>query len=157
VREISEERRSSLKEDRFARLLDRDKKPFERSILEALGMRGSKLWKQLRAFLKVNYDFRPELLFGGQKYGWCYKYRRKYKTLCVLFPETKAFTVLVVLGKKEVVRFGEDFSKYNRDTQQLFKTARQYHDGKWLYKRVLNKSDLMDVLALIEMKRDRKV
>jgi hypothetical protein len=145
-----------LKEAKYARMLDRDETPSERSALGVIGTRGSKLWKQLRAFLKVNYDFKPELIFGGQKYGWCYKYRRKNKTLCVLFPETKAFTVLVVMGKKEVAQFEGDFSKYNEDTQHLFKTAPQYHDGKWLYKRVLNKSDLLDALALIRLKAGRK-
>jgi hypothetical protein len=137
-------------------MLDRDKKPSDRTISATIGTRGTKLWKQLRAYLKVNYDFKPELIFGGQKYGWCCKYRRKNKTLCVLFPEIKAFTVLVVLGKKEVTQFEEEFSKYNENTQRLFETTRQYHDGKWLYKRILNKSDLMDALALIRMKSGKK-
>ena len=145
-----------MKEEKFGRLLNGDRKPSERSILAAIGTRGSKLWKQLRAYLKVNFDFSPELLFGGQKYGWCYKYRRKNKTLCVLFPETKAFTVLVILGRKEVTQFETDLSKFNKDTLGLFKAARQYHDGKWLYKRVLNRSDLMDVLELIKMKRGKR-
>ena len=145
-----------MKKSKYARLLDGDKKPSERNILATIGIRGAKLWKQLKAFLKVNFDFKPELLFGGQKYGWCYKYRRKNKTLCVLFPEAKAFSVLVVFGKKEVARFEEDYSKFNENTQQLFKNAYQYHDGKWLYKRVLNKSDLRDVLTLIRIKKDRK-
>ncbi|KPK73872.1 hypothetical protein AMJ87_00015 [candidate division WOR_3 bacterium SM23_60] len=145
-----------MKESKYGRLLNGEKKPSERSILATIGTRGTKLWKQLRAFLKVNYDFKPELHFYGRKYGWCYKYTRKNKTLCVLFPETKAFSVLVVLGKKDVAQFEEDFSKYNENTQQLFKTAYQYHDGKWLYKRVLNKSDLTDVLKLIKIKRGRK-
>jgi hypothetical protein len=142
-----------LKEEKYSRMVNGVKKPSERSMLAAIGTRGSKLWRQLRAYLKVNYDFKPELLFGGQKYGWCYKYRRKNKTLCVLFPEIKAFTVLVVLGRKEVAQFEADHSKFNKDTKRLFRAARQYHDGKWLYKRVLNKSDLVDVLALIKIKR----
>jgi len=145
-----------LKKGKYARLLDGDKKPSERTISAATGTRGSKLWQQLKVFLKVNYDFKPEMLFGGQKYGWCYKYRRKNKTLCVLFPEIKAFSVLVVLGKKEVAQFQDNVSLFNEDTRRLFNNAHQYHDGKWLYKRVLNKSDLMDVLALIRIKRSIK-
>ncbi len=145
-----------MKTGKYPRLLAGDKKPSERTILAAIGTRSSKLWKQLRVFLKVNYDFKPEMLFGGQKYGWCYKYRRKNKTLCVLFPEIKAFSVLVVLGKKEVTQFEENMSCFNEDTRNLFETAYQYHDGKWLYKRVLNKSDLTDVLALIRIKRSIK-
>lgn len=142
-----------MKREKYARLLDGDKKPSERTISAAIGIRATKLWKQLKAFLKVNYDFNPELLFYGKKYGWCIKYTRKKKTLCVLFPELKAFSVLVVLGKKEVVQFEASRSNFNEDTQRLFRTAYQYHDGKWLYKRVLNKSDLRDVLALIKIKR----
>ena len=142
-----------MKKEKYARLLDGEKKPSERSILAEIGTRGSKLWQQLRAYLKVNYDFKSELLFGGRKYGWCYKYRRKSKTLCVLFPETKSFTVLVVLGKKEIAQFEADKSNFNEDTLRLFRNAHKYHDGKWLYKRVLNKSDLMDALALIKIKR----
>ena len=144
-----------MKKEKHARLLDGDKKPSERSVLTTIGTRGSKLWKQLRAYLKVNYDFKSELIFGGRKYGWCYKYRRKNKTLCVLFPEAKSFTALIVLGKQEIAQFETNKYSFNEATLLLFKNAYQYHDGKWLYKRVLNKSDLMDVLALIKIKRGR--
>ena len=145
-----------LEEIKHARFLNGNKRPSERKILATLGTRSVRLWKQLRVFLKVNYEFRPELVFGGRNYGWCYKYRRKNKTLCVLFPETKAFSVLVVLGRVEVARFEEDIKNFNEDTRQLFKTTHQYHDGRWLYKRVLNKSDLKDVIALIKIKGGRK-
>jgi hypothetical protein len=142
--------------NRYERLIDKDKRPTERSILTTIGIRGSKLWQRLRAFLKVNYDFKPEFIFYGNKYGWCYKYTRKGKTLCVLFPEMKAFTTLVVLGKKEITQFLDDATSFNEETQRLFKTAHKYHDGKWLYKRVLNKSDLEDVISLIRIKRKSK-
>jgi hypothetical protein len=139
--------------DKYERLLDGKWRPTEKTILAFLGIRASVLWKQLRTFLKVNYDFRPELMFGGQKYGWCFKYRRKSKTLCVLFPESKAFTVLVILGKTEIVQFEEHSDDFNEATRALFTCARQYHDGKWLYKRVLKKDDLRDVISLVRIKR----
>lgn len=142
--------------DKYERMLDEARRPTDKVMLATLGTRASKLWKQLRAFLKVNYDFKPELTFGGQKYGWCFKYRRKGKTLCVLFPESKSFTVLVVLGKKEIAQFEERTSDLNKNTQMIFKSARQYHDGKWLYKRILNRSDLRDVISLIRIKRGVK-
>ena len=74
----------------------------------------------------------------------------------MLFPETKAFTVLVVLGKKEIAQCENNIAGFNEDTRELFKSAYQYHDGKWLYKRVLNKSDLRDVISLIRIKRNQK-
>ncbi len=127
--------------------------PTERKISTTIGSRGAKLWKQIRGFLEKNYDFQPELQFYGQKYGWCHRYRRKGKTLCTLFPEMKAFTVLVTLGKKEIEDVESSLSAFNRDTQKVFAEARQFHDGKWIYKRVLNKSDLDDIKSLITIKK----
>ncbi len=141
--------------EKYQRFLDGDKKPRERDILAVLGTREARLWVQVRAFLKKNYDFTPELTYYGKKYGWCYKYRRKGKTLCVLFPEKKAFTILVTMGRKEIAQFEEHARRFNDSTRMLYKAAYQYHDGKWLYKRVLNRNDLQDVISLIQMKSGR--
>lgn len=140
----------------YKRLIDENVVPTERMIATTIGARSTRLWTQLREFLKMHYDFQPELHFYGQKYGWCYKYRRKCKTLCVLFPETKAFTVLVTLGKKEIEYFEQNFCDFNKDTKEVFAQAHQYHDGKWIYKRVLNQSDVDDVRFLIMIKKKPK-
>lgn len=142
-------------EGKHERFLDGDQRPREKDVLAALGTRAALLWTQLRAFLRKNYDFKPELLFYGKKYGWCHKYRRKGKTLCVLFPEMKAFTVLVTLGKKEIAQYEARRADFNESTCRMYGSAYQYHDGKWLYKRVLNNSDLMDVMHLIRIKAGR--
>jgi hypothetical protein len=141
---------------KYQRMLESSVRPTEREIATTLGIRVTKLWKELRTFLKVNFDYTPELTFYGRTYGWCYRYRRKGKTLCVLFPESKAFSVLVVFGKKEITEFSDEKSSFNKDTQYVFKNAYTYHDGKWMYKRVLNKSDLNDVKSLIAIKRKPK-
>ncbi len=141
---------------KYQRMLDSNVKPSERRIAATLGIRATKLWHELRTFLKVNFDYVPQLIFYGRKYGWCYRYRRKGKTLCVLFPESKAFSVLVVFGKKEIAQFNDEESSFNKDTQHVFKDAYKYHDGKWLYKRVLNKDDLKDMKSLITIKRKPK-
>lgn len=141
---------------KYQRMLDAESRPTERKILETLGIRVAKCWEELRTFLKMNYDFKPELIFYGRNYGWCYRYRRKGKTLCVLFPEAKAFSVLVVFGKKEIVEFEAHAAAYNKDTKKIFKSAHTYHDGKWLYKRVLNKSDVENIKALVRIKKQSK-
>jgi len=61
--------------------------------------------------------------------------------------------VLVTLGKKEIEEFLNNLSTFNKDTQDIFSNARQYHDGKWIYKRVLKYSDLEDVKLLIKIKK----
>jgi hypothetical protein len=70
-----------------------------------------------------------------------------------LFPEIKAFTVLVTLGKKEIELFVSNSTAFNKDTREIFSKAHQYHDGKWIYKRVLNKNDMHDVENLIKIKK----
>ena len=70
----------------YQRLLDEKETPIERKISATIGTRGAKLWKQIRGFLKKNYDFQSELQFYGQKYGWCYRYRRKGKISAPCFP-----------------------------------------------------------------------
>lgn len=140
----------------YQRMLDKDSVPTNGEILETIGSESSELWNELRSFLKESYDFQPQLLFYGLKYGWCYRYRRKKKTLCVLFPETRAFTILVTLGKKEIAEVENKINSFNSETQKVFNEAYQYHDGKWVYRRVLNKSDLDDILDLIRIKRRPK-
>ena len=141
---------------KYQRMLDSSARPTERNIAATLGIRATKLWNELRTFLKVNFDYIPQLMFYGRKYGWCYRYRRKGKTLCVLFPESKTFSVLVVFGKNEIAQFNDEESSFNKDTQHVFNSAYKYRDGKWLYKRVLNKGDLEDVKSLIAIKRKPK-
>ncbi|UCF71680.1 MAG: DUF3788 domain-containing protein [candidate division WOR-3 bacterium] len=142
--------------DKYRRLLDAKHKPTERYILSTLGPRRSRLWRELRAFLNKNYDEESELLFGGRKYGWYFKYSRNNKTLCALFPEKMAFSVLVILGKQQVILFEENIACFNENTRKLYNSTRQYHDGRWLFKRVLSKSDLCDVISLIRTKKSPK-
>lgn len=44
-------------------------------------------------------------------------------------------------------------SEFNEGTRNVFENAHQYFDGKWMYKRVLNNSDLEDVRQLIKIKK----
>ncbi|MCJ2563739.1 MAG: DUF3788 domain-containing protein [Candidatus Thermoplasmatota archaeon] len=140
-------------DSQYVRLLDEDETPDEGSVLDTIGEPSAGLWSKLREFLREGYDFEPELVYYGKKYGWCYRYRRKKKTLCTIFPETGAFTVLVTLGKKEVEGVESILSTLNQETQRIFKEARQYHDGKWIYRRVLNEDDLADIVALLKVKK----
>ena len=82
----------------FERLKDTTNEPTEEITINFIGKQASKTWIYLRQFIEENYDFKPETVFYGNKYGWTVRYRKSGKTLCSLFPEKGAFTVLVVLG-----------------------------------------------------------
>ncbi len=101
--------------NQYQRLIEKDVVPTEDQISAAISSSSLPLWNDLKAFLTTNYDFETELIYYGKKYGWCFRYRSKGKTLCGLFPETGAFTVLVVLGNKEIELVNKNLVLFNED------------------------------------------
>lgn len=74
-----------------------------------------------------------------------------------LYPEEEAFTILIVLGKKEVEHFEEYTNEFSTKLVELFTSARQFHDGRWLWIRILDKSDTENVRRLLIMKKKPKL
>ena len=85
----------------YQRLLNKEKRPSEDEIIKTIGEKSS-LWLEIHEFVGKNFDFSPELVFFTKKYGWTIRYRRRGKTLVYFFPEDNAFSVLLVLGAKEL-------------------------------------------------------
>jgi hypothetical protein len=138
----------------FERMLDEDHEPSEKEILAAIGARD--LWLDLKEYIDQSYDFGPELVFYGKKYGWTIRYRKSGKTLVSLFPEHGAFTALVVLGKKEGEKAAETLDELSSATRDLIGNAEQLHDGKWLWIPILEPAHVDDVMRLLAAKRKPK-
>ena len=139
----------------YDRILDERHEPGEDEIIAVIG--DAELWLELKQYLDSRYDFFPEKVFYGKKYGWTVRYRKSGKTLCSLFPETGAFTALVVLGKKEGAKASKILDELSPSTRKLIGSAGQLHDGKWLWIRVLEPSHVDDVKLLLATKRKPKV
>ena len=82
-------------------MLDKTRKPDSKEIISFIGDQVDTKWLEMEDFLKTHYDFKPETVFYGNKYGWTVRYRKSGRTLCSLFPEKGSFTVLITLGEKE--------------------------------------------------------
>jgi len=136
----------------YQRMIDVDIKPTEDDITKTVGEKSS-FWLGIRKYVEENYDFAPELVYYGQKYGWTLRYRKSGKTLCSLFPEKDAFTVLVVLGKKEVEKTFSIIDRLNPEVRTLFENAEQKRDGRWLWIRVLINDDVESIKVLLNVKR----
>jgi len=134
-------------------MLDKKNKPSEEEIGLYLGNDAEIAWNEITTFLKDNYDFTPEMSFGGVKYGWGIKYRRSGKTLCTLYPEKGAFTILIVLGKNEVAEVEKDINEFKEYVKDIFHNAHQYHDGRWLWIRVKEISENDDIKKLLMIKK----
>ncbi|MBE9511359.1 MAG: DUF3788 domain-containing protein [Bacteroidetes bacterium] len=135
-------------------MIDGNIKPTEDDITKTVGEKSS-LWLEIRKYVEENYDFTPELIYYGQKYGWTLRYRKSGKTLCSLFPEKDAFTILVVLGKKEVEKTFSIIDRLNPEARTLFENAEQKRDGRWLWIRVLINDDVESIKVLLNVKRKR--
>ena len=137
----------------YERMLDKEYEPTEDEVFAYLGREAVEAWQDVTAFIDANYNFTRETTFGGRKYGWAIRYRRSGKSLCTLHPERGAFTILIVLGKKEVEQAVDRLDEFGPDIASLVTGARQYHDGRWLWIRVLNKDNLDDVKRLLLIKK----
>jgi hypothetical protein len=135
----------------YERMTDKDQRPTEAEIQKVIG--GSREWNDLTKYLLDNYDFVPELVYYGKKYGWTVRYRRGGKTLCSLFPEKGAFTVLVVLGKKEASGIHNVISKFSDKVKSVIENTEHLHDGCWLWIRVSSLREVKDIIELLKLKR----
>lgn len=136
-------------------MLDKENEPSEREINRFIGQKYS-YWLELHKFLEENYEFTPEKVFYGMKYGWTVRYRKSGRTLCSLFPEEDAFTVLIVLGKKEVEKTILTIDKLNPEVKSVFENAKQLRDGRWLWVRIFSSSDIESIKELVKIKRKPK-
>ena len=136
----------------YQRLLNKEKRPSEEEIIKAIGEKSS-LWFEIHEFVGKNFNFSPELVFFTKKYGWAIRYRKSGKTLVYFFPEENAFSVLLVLGGKESEQVDLIKDKLEASVKSVFENTEQLHDGRWLWIRVLTKSDVASVKLLLQAKQ----
>jgi hypothetical protein len=136
----------------YQRLLNKEKRPSKEEIVKTIGERSS-LWLELHKFVEENYDFSPELVFFTKKYGWAIRYRKSGKTLGYFFPEDNAFSVLLVLGSRESEKVDLIKNKLEARVKSVFEDTEQLLDGRWLWIRVLTKSDVESIKLLLQAKR----
>lgn len=134
----------------FERIMGKDHRPTNKEILDTIN--DTALWQGLRQYLELSYGLTSELVDYG-KYGWTLRYRKSGKTLCSLFPEQGAFTALIVLGKKESEKALNMVNQFNENVRKTIVDAEQFHDGRWLWIRVSEQSDIDSIRELLRLKQ----
>jgi hypothetical protein len=137
-------------------MTDKANKPSEDEMTNFIGEPARSAWLEIRKFIDDHYDIMPETIFGGAKYGWAVRYRKSGKTLCMLTPEKGAFTVLIVLGKKESEKALSTRDELSSKIHKLIENTKQLHDGRWLWIRLSTASCTEDVKKLLQIKRKPK-
>ena len=140
----------------YERMLDKAHRPTDAEILETIGQTAA--WLDLRQYIETRYsDWMPELKFFAKQYGWTIRYRKSSKTLCSLFPEHGAFSVLIVLGKKEAEKALAMADEFGANARAVLEGTEQLHDGRWLWINVKTIKDVKDIQTLLTAKRKPKV
>ena len=142
--------------EEFPRMMDKALEPTEEEMMNYLGESAEEAWTELRQFIDDNYDFVPETVFYGAKYGWTVRYRRSGRTLCSLFPEKGGFSVLIVLGRKDSEKALSMRDELSTRMLAILGSTEQLHDGRWLWIRMLSINDVDDVKKLLQTKRKPK-
>ena len=89
--------------------------------------------------------------------GWNVKFRKAGKSLCVVYPKEKYFTVLVVVGAKEKAHVEKMFPIFTEKIREVYHSTKEGNGQRWLMINVDSADDVFeDVLKLIRVRRECK-
>jgi len=129
--------------------VDKGHRPTMKEILASIGSRRG-LWEELIRFIAEKYRPKGKFIFGGENYGWAFRYRRGGKALTTIYPAREGFVVQIVIGPTQAEEaFRLDLGKKVR---KMLEDARPYRDGRWLFVSVRSKRDIDDVQRLLMTK-----
>jgi hypothetical protein len=139
------------------RMTDKTIQPSDEEMINVIGQPIAEAWSELRRFLVETYDIVPVFNSGGQKYGWNLQHRISGRPLCEMYPEHGSFTALVILGKAELAQALERLESFGSTVQRALLESPRYHDGCWMYIRVVDpltcQRDVQDIEQLILIKK----
>ncbi len=109
-----------------------------------------KLIANLIGFIRSNYSPQEKLkpIKGG---GQTIFFRKSGKSLCYIEDKGDKSIVTVVVGA--TLDGKVQSANLSLKTKEMFKKAKQFHDGKWLFFEVKTKSDIKDIETLLMIKR----
>jgi len=137
----------------YERMLDRDQQPDKELIEKRLGREVLPVWQETQAYLEDNFpEYAPELIYYNTQHGWALRYRKESQQLCTLFPEKRAFSVLIVLSEEEEQLAQEKFNYFNARIRELLSRPSSLPQGRWLWLRVEDHTDFVGLRLLLEMK-----
>lgn len=89
--------------------------------------------------------------------GWNVKFRKAGKSLCVVYPKNKYFTVLVVVSNKEKERVENMFPYLSGELQELYRNTKEGNGQRWLMIDLYSDDEVyQDVLQLIRIRRESR-
>lgn len=113
------------------------------------------LWTEFNSRMQMSYQIDPIMEYSrcSMQRGWNIKYKKSGKSLCTLYPMSKYFTVLVVIGGKEMQEAEFLVHGCSSYVQDVFKSTKTGQGQKWLMIDVRDKRTINDVFTLINLRK----
>lgn len=128
-------------------------KSMEEQLIELLPKESLLIWEKLTEAVDSLYD--TDRLWNKGFGDWKieYKYRRGGKTLCTFYAKNNAANLLITYGKAEREKFEEIKDSIAKPLQDIYEKTEVLHDGKWLWIPLDDKVEIMDIIAMLKIKR----
>lgn len=120
---------------------------------------GNSLFKQFYEYILTEYKALCKIEYSKDTWarGWNIKFRKAGKSLCVIYPKEKYFTVLVVIGRKEREKAEELLSEFSDEMQSIYHKTKEGNGQRWLMIDLKSKDRLyQDTLRLIRIRRESR-
>lgn len=138
----------------YERLLNRDEQPVPSKISAWIGREVLPVWDGVEAYLAKNFhDFQPEWVYYNPQQGWGLRYRKGSQQLCMLFPERGSFSAQVILTPEEDEQIMTMVDYFNSRIRDLLNRPSSLPQGRWLWVRLEDRTDLVGLTMLLEQKR----
>jgi hypothetical protein len=129
---------------------DKARMPGSEEVARELG-RSWAAWEALTTWLQARFEpVAEEWAFGGEKWGWTLRVKRKKRTIIYLTPCSKYFRVGFVLGEKAVKSALK--CALPAGVASEIKTAQKYPEGRVVRLEIRFKKELAAVKMLAEAK-----
>ena len=128
-------------------------KSMEEQLIELLPKEYLLIWEKLTEAVDSLYD--TDRLWNKGFGDWKieYKYRRGGKTLCTFYAKNNAANLLITYGKAEREKFEEIKDSIAKPLQDIYEKTEVLHDGKWLWIPLDDKVEILDIIAMLKIKR----
>ena len=130
--------------------IDKNDRPDEKKLSEVLGP-SYKLWQAIKNSLTEAYEgLVEEWKYYGQNYGWSMKFYQKRRNLFFMSCHGRMFRIAFIFGDKAMGVVQK--SDLPEDLKDELKNAKKYAEGRGLRIEVKTKSDVENVLKLVQIK-----
>lgn len=131
-------------------LADQDIDPTAAGVEQVLGA-SYELWEHLLARMEASYGpVSTDWSFGGAKYGWICRLKRKKRVILRLTPQEGSFLVGVLLGDRALGLLRRD--QLSSGTNEIIDQAPRYGEGTGFLLPVSTAADCDEVEVVIEAK-----